>query len=339
MKKPASVISPDLLERLAQPDSKFHSGYLAYRNNEINRDELIARLPHVALIGDSVSMGVHVSTGFGTLWRIRRSSGANWFLDSDPSPESVRSVSKRLDELAPFVAREYAGLGAMIDREAERPVLFRRILGTRNFSGQVDELLSLKRFPDLILILIGHNNVDWTWWCPKADWERPDGQLHRQSLAIRRNFERETARLVAQARTQSRKTAIVVYGLINFGEYFKARAEAEKLRARDRFRYPHLETTYKYLNSLRPAYRDNLVRLSTMVNDQLREMVNELNETLTDPGNIQLRYSNAMATADLSRVELLHSVDGWHPSVEGHNVLADAAFRDLHSSLQFLGIG
>lgn len=338
MRKHVSVISPDFLDRIAQADSKFHSNYLAYRDGEISRDELIDRLPHVALIGDSVSMGVHVSTGFGTLWRVRRSSGANWFLDSDRSSGSIRSVSKKLDELAPFVATEYAGLGAMIDREGERPVFSRRVLGTRNFSGQVDQILCAKRFPDLILILIGHNNVDWTWWCPKDDWERPEVQLHRQGLAIRRNFERETARLVVHAQRQAHKSAIVVYGLINFGEFFKARAAAEKLRARDRFRYPHLETTYKYLNSLRPAYRDNLIRLSTMVNDQLREMVDELNGKLGSDANVQLRYSNAMATADLSPVELLHSIDGWHPSIEGHNVLADAAFQDLRPSLEFLGI-
>jgi len=51
-----------------------------------------------------------------------------------------------------------------------------------------------------------------------------------------------------------------------------------------------------------------------------------------------LQYSDALATADLSRVELLHPIDGWHASVEGHNVLADAAFRDLGPSLDFLGI-
>jgi len=45
-----------------------------------------------------------------------------------------------------------------------------------------------------------------------------------------------------------------------------------------------------------------------------------------------------LATIDLSRVELLHPIDGWHASVEGHNVLAEAAFRDLGPSLEFLGL-
>jgi hypothetical protein len=56
------------------------------------------------------------------------------------------------------------------------------------------------------------------------------------------------------------------------------------------------------------------------------------------PEHIQLRYSDALATADLSRAELLHPVDGWHASVEGHNALAHAAFGDLKPSLDFLGI-
>ena len=53
---------------------------------------------------------------------------------------------------------------------------------------------------------------------------------------------------------------------------------------------------------------------------------------------MQLQYSDALATPDLSRVELLHPIDGWHASVEGHNVLAEAAFRDLEPSLEFLGL-
>jgi lysophospholipase L1-like esterase len=73
-----------------------------------------------------------------------------------------------------------------------------------------------------------------------------------------------------------------------------------------------------------------------MVNEELRAIVEDLNCEL--PENIQLRYSQALATADLSRVELLHPIDGWHASAEGHNVLAEAAFSDLGPSLEFLGI-
>jgi hypothetical protein len=131
---------------------------------------------------------------------------------------------------------------------------------------------------------------------------------------------------------------VVVYGLINFGAYFKGREIAERLRTQDRARYPHLETTYKYLISFRPAYRSNLTRLAGMVNEELRAMVSELRRDLAETVNVQVRYSDALARADLSRAELLHPVDGWHASVEGHNVLAEAAFSDLGPSLEFLGI-
>jgi len=68
-------------------------------------------------------------------------------------------------------------------------------------------------------------------------------------------------------------------------------------------------------------------------------MVEELNrEIVRQTEQIQLRYSDALATADLSRAELLHPIDGWHASVEGHNALAKAAFRDLKTSLKFPGI-
>ena len=73
-----------------------------------------------------------------------------------------------------------------------------------------------------------------------------------------------------------------------------------------------------------------------MVNEELRAMVEDLNCEL--PENVQLRYSHALATADLGRAGLLHPIDGWHASVEGHNVLAEAAFSNLGPSLEFLGI-
>jgi len=103
--------------------------------------------------------------------------------------------------------------------------------------------------------------------------------------------------------------------------------------------YPYLETTYTYFVSFHPRYRRNLIRLAAMANQELHAMVEELNrEIVPQTGQIQLRYSDALATADLSRAELLHPIDGWHASVEGHNALADAASRDLKPSLEFLGI-
>src|SRR5438094_9605478 len=75
-----------------------------------------------------------------------------------------------------------------------------------------------------------------------------------------------------------------------------------------------------------------------MMNEDLRAMVEALNSELKDVGNIQLRYSDALATADLSRAELLHPIDGWRASGEGHNVRRQGACSDLGASLDCLRI-
>jgi len=338
MRRPVRVIGGEVLRRIPEPSSPLHSDYLAYRNQEISWNELIARLPHVALIGDSVCTGVYISSIWGTFWRARTCRGNNWFLDTNPAPAGIQSVSKRLGKFTPFVAIECAGIGALVDHEGQRQNFFRRILRTRNFSEQIGDLLTMKRFPDLTLISIGHNNVDWTWWCVPAELEQPENRLRELSRRFRENFAREMRRLIGGTRTQRHRIAIVVYGLVNFGSYFRGREIAERLRANDASRYPYLETTYKYLTSFRPAYRSDLVRLAKMVNEELRAIVRELNRELSDNTAVQVRYSGALATTDLSRVELLHPIDGWHASVEGHNVLAEAAFRDLGPSLEFLGL-
>jgi lysophospholipase L1-like esterase len=338
MWKPVRVVSANLLERISKPASRFYSDFLAYRNGKITQAELITRLPHVAMVGDSACMGIYISSIWGTFWRARSCSGNNWFLDTNPAPGGIQSVSKRLEEFTPFVAIECAGIGALVDHECQRESFFRKILRTRNFSRQIDDLLVMKRFPDLTLISIGHNNVDWTWWCVPAELEQPENRLQQLSRGFRENFARQMRRLIARACTQRHPVAIVVYGLVNFESYFRGREIAEHLRGQDASRYPHLETTYKYFTSFRPPYRSNLIRLARMVNEELRATVSDLNGELSDNTNVRLQYSDALATADLSRVELLHPIDGWHASVEGHNVLAKAAFRDLGPSLEFLGL-
>ena len=336
--KSAPVVSPNFLERVAEPESPLYPAYLAYRRGEITRAELIGRLPHVAMLGDSVCKGTYISSPWSTFWRARTVRGENWFLHFDASPNTC-SISKKLETITPFVAIQCAGIGAMVEHEGCRQNLFRRMLGTRSFSGQIGELLQARRFPDLILISIGHNNVDWAWRCPPNELEQTDERLKRLSEDFRQNYTRELQRLLGRAQTQQHRVAIVVFGLINFESYFKGREAAERLRESDRSLYPHLETTYKYFVSFHPAYRHNLIRLAAMANEELRKMVETLNrEVVRQSEQIQLRYSNALAAAELNRAEFLHPIDGWHASVKGHNVLAEAAFSDLASSLQFLGI-
>lgn len=335
--KSRSVVTKNFLKQIRDPNSRHHCDYLAYRRGEITGRELVSRLPHVAMIGDSVCTGIYVTTRLGTFWRARDRHNRNWFLDRTATSE-IHSVSERLKAITPFVAIHCAGVGAMVDAEGERETRFRRILGTRNLSGQISQLVRAERFPDLILISIGHNNVDWAWRCPPEELEQSEERLQRERRHFREMFSHRLRPLIDRARQQRHRVAIVVFGLINFESYFQGRKQAERLRAEDSKLYPHLETTYNYLTSFRPELRGNVIRLAAMVNDELRSMVHELNRESASNSNVQLRYSNALSTADLSRAELLHAVDGWHASAKGHNVLAEAAFGDLAPSLEFLGL-
>ena len=335
--KSTTVVTQDFLDRMSQPASRYYPDYLAYQRGEITRRKLISRLPHVAMIGDSVSTGIYISTPWRTFRRARHRHSGNWFLNLDPTL-NIESVSKRVETLTPLVAVHCGGVGTMVDAEGEHEVFARRILGTRNFSGQINQLIGATRFPDLILISIGHNNVDWTWQSPPHELKQPESRLQRLRQTFRDIFASRLGTLLKYARRRSQRTAIIVFGLINFGSYFKGREEAERRRAEDPNLYPHLETTYQYLVSFHPYYRDNVVRLAEMVNEDLRAMVGEYNRENAVTSTMELRYSDALATADLSRAELLHAVDGWHASAKGHNVLAKAAFDDLAPSLEFLGI-
>src|SRR5437867_2353174 len=113
--KSISFVSANLLERLANPVSRYHWEYLTFQRGELRRAELIARLPHVAMLGDSVCMGIYISSPWSTFWRARGCRGKNWFIDIDSMSAGVASVSKRLEKLTPFVAIQVAGVGALVD--------------------------------------------------------------------------------------------------------------------------------------------------------------------------------------------------------------------------------
>jgi len=336
--RPVTVVSANYLERVANPASPFQADYVAYKNKEISGAQLVVRLPHIAMIGDSLSRDAYISSAPATFWRAHTRAGNDWFLSNEPFPQGIYSLFRRLEEFTPLVATGYGGIGALVDNERDRQNFFRKILRTQNFSGQVDQLLSGERFPDLILIWIGHNNVDWAWRCPPEELEHPEERLHRISERFRQDYTRQMQLLTTRSQGEKHRVAIVIYGLADFESFFKAREVAEALRKQDSNLYPYLGRDYKYFVSMRPAYRDNLLRLVRVVNDGLRAMVIDLDRRLEDASNLRVRYSDALAKVDLSRVEVIHTVDGWHPSAVGHNAFAEAAFNDLGPSLEFLGI-
>ena len=335
---PPTATTPDYLERISEPSSPFYNDYLEYRRGRISRAELVRRLPHVAMMGDSLTQHFYISSPISLFWRARTQRRKNWFLDTDSDPASICSVYERLGNFTPLVVTEYNGAGALVASSRAGEGIRRRIVRTRNLSGQARQILRKKKFPDLIMVWIGHNNLDWTEGLSLTEREQPEKRLQEMATQFRVNYTEPLQSLIDRAKRENHNVMIVVFGLANLEAFFKARKKAEAVHARNPALYPYLESGYRSFESLKPPYQKNMVRLSLMMNAELRAMVSNLNRQLKNHDNVRVEYSDALTKVDFSRLEMINPVDAWHPSIQGHKALAEAAFSSLVPSLEFLGI-
>jgi lysophospholipase L1-like esterase len=336
--KSATVTSPGYLERVSKPSSKFYTDYLESKGGRISRTELVRRLPHIAMLGDSQSKNMYLSSIPSLFWRSRTERRKNWFLDTDPSPESIYSVYERLEKLTPLVATEYTSNGAKVAPGQITPDFPRKLGRTRNFSGQVNRVIRNKRFPDLVMILIGNNNLNWVEIVSSTEREHPEKRLREIAEGFGENYTQQLRVLIDRAKTQNHKVAVVVFGLVDFEKYFKVRQKAEALHASNRKLYPYIGMTSWIYPSLKAVYQKDTTRLALMINGEMRTMVNNLSKELTDYPDVRLQYSDAFSNLNDSRLELVHPVDAMHLSRAGHNAFAQAAFTAISPSLEFLGI-
>ena len=329
--------SANTLATISDPASPDSTDYPEYQQGRLTEGQMMDRLPQMALIGDSLSRNFYVSSLPSCVWRSKMNHGHDWFLDTDPSADSIYSVYERLAQETPLVACEYSSVGGRVDSGGGR----KRFLGSwfpLNFSQQVDLILKKKRFPDLVLLWIGHNNLHWEWFVDPRRPEEIETGLQKMAANFCQDYERQLGRLVERAREQKQRRAFIVFGLVNFKSFFEARDAAERLRKENPKLYPYFEVDYKHYESMKPEYRGNMMKLALMINEELCAMVGEFNRKLGGDSQVRLEYSDALATVDLGGVESIHRIDAWHPSVKGHSVLAEAAFGALGPSLNFLGI-
>jgi len=182
----------------------------------------------------------------------------NWFLDTDPDPESVFSVYERLERLTPLVAAEYNGAGALVAPSRSEEDLRKKLVRARNLPGQSQQVLRRTRFPDLIMIWIGHNNLDWAHDLSAEERAQPEKRLQEIAARFRKNYTETLQTLIDRAKTENHKVAIVVFGLANIEAYLKARRQAESLHNQNPKLYPHIENGERTFESLKPPYRQNM---------------------------------------------------------------------------------
>jgi hypothetical protein len=284
----------------------------------------------IALIGDSLSTAFHVSSLPKMLIRMRGGWKTNWFVTLPADERVGRSVLMRLSDLGTITGVQHASVSALVDSAKRRSVLD-HLTGTYHFSHQVDEVLT-GRFPDVLLLWIGHNDVDWKWQADSCTRE----SLLELSNTFVHWYEAQLRRLLDGALRSDNRAVLVVFGLINFESFFQARAEAETLRGADSTLFPHLETAYRYFVSMRPEYRGGMIELAALFNEKLEVMCKRLSEQLSGM-NVRLVYSNATSVTKMDNTTFLSSIDAWHASIHGHSILADSAYPIVYEQAQFLG--
>ena len=335
---PPKAITQNYLVRISDPSAPLYPDYLEYRRGNISRLQLEDRLPHVVMLGGSLTQNFHFSSLPSSFWRARTEWRKNWFLDTDPSRGSIFSVYERLEYFTPLVATEYNGAGALVVPRGSQEDLRKRLVRARNLPGQVSHLLRGTRFPDLIMVWIGHNNLDWVHGLRSEERQHPEANLQAIAAQVRVSYTESLQRLIDRAKVENHRLAIVVFGVANIDAYLKGRRKAEILHAEDPKLYPHFNSGIRSFESLEPPYQRNMARLALMINFGLRAMVADLRRQLSSIPNVRIEYSEALTKVDFSQLALINPVDGWHPSPEAHKVLAQAAFNALDPSLVFLRI-
>ena len=103
------------LSVISNPASPHHTDYLEYQQGRLTEAQLLDRLPHIAMIGDSLSRDFYISSIASMVWRSKMNHRRDWFLDTDPSANSVYSLYERLARETPLVACEYSSVGGKVD--------------------------------------------------------------------------------------------------------------------------------------------------------------------------------------------------------------------------------
>lgn len=272
----------------------------------------------IACIGDSLSTGFSIRSPLGSVWAARFRRNQGWFNGTEPG---LRSLIRHLETHVPVNAQSLATVSAHALPVA-RPLISHRLFGTRHLPQQIEAVLSQTIPPDVVLLWIGHNDLDFI----------EQGWLDFESLASRiaDAVLSQADRLRRAKNFSDRPRWVVVFGLVGFARFFEARDEAARLRAHRPELYPYFETGHAVFPSMQPAHRAGMIKTALRVNERLRDRLSE-----TPPGDrpVRLVYSDALFATDLSRAITLAPSDGWHPSVHGHNLLAESAARALERLL------
>ncbi len=282
-------------------------------------------LRSIALIGDSLSTSFQVNSTFKMLVSIWRDWSNSWFINGLTSKFNIKSVFERLGKYSHFVAYQHACATAKIDRNIKRN--FKDILtDTWHFSDQVSEVL-IGEFPQIVIVWIGHNALNW------KDYENLTfNELTKEFID---SYEIQLERLLNGALLSDQKCVVYIFGLINFESFFKARCETESLKKNNSNLYPYLEKSYDYFVSMKPEFRNKMIELSKLYNQELKKLCEKFGKKIENT-KVKLIYSDVLTKINIDTADHLSEIDAWHPSIKGHKIIAETASNEILKSFPYL---
>jgi hypothetical protein len=280
----------------------------------------------LAMIGDSLSTGFNVSSPAMMLVGTRTCKG-NWVVDDRGK---INSLFEQLIKKVPVILDHLAYVSADVRPPSRRNVAD-WITGTFHMSHQIERVLKLDQFPEIVLLWTGHNNLDWAEVVKASDED--NSQLLKLADSITSCYEAHVQRLVGIAAEQNHSVRVIVFALVNFEGFFRAREEAEAIKQRDPSRYPYLEVDYRYFRSMRPEFRAGMIELADGINSRLKNLVAKWKEPASNYRNVHVTFSTALHDVNIDKADMLSNLDAWHPSALGHRMLAQGAYPTVYENI------
>ncbi|MBI3549318.1 MAG: hypothetical protein HY078_09790 [Elusimicrobia bacterium] len=288
----------------------------------------------MALIGDSLSTNFHLAGTWSMIQMCRRAhrSGGNWFMDPQPATSGIVSLAALLGRLTRVRAVNRSTVGSYVDGafpDARHPVVM-WVMRSLTFRQQVTRLIEKRDFPDVVLVWVGHPNLDWVRGFQKYGRGDIPGYLGSIADRMARTYDAQLRRLVRRADEKRTPTLILVYGLVDMRSGARSRQTMMGLKTADPGRYPRLYDASDIFLGLRPENSAGTSELRDLVNERMKRVV----ESLAASGKVLVEYSDALARVDISDPLLANRHDAWHASAAGHSRWAEAAFADLEPRLR-----
>lgn len=283
---------------------------------------------HMAVIGDSTSVDFHFGYLLDMTWSMRTKKHGAWFSDYDDDKNSPYSLVERVSRKRPVRATNYARVVGYITKENYPGWVREKFVKIHSMSQQVDSLLSKKERPELLMIWIGHNDMNWKEAIGDMSWSPEFSESRAKVIAA--VYAEQLERIISDFEKRQKNFTIIVMGLVDQRLFLEAREQAKKAHRNGSKAFPHCEGGEKFFESLRPEHHFGMIDLSERVNKNFESLVNIRNRTLSS--NVKLIYSNTITNKPLD-YKILH-VDAWHPSPQGQSLISEAMFPEISAAVE-----